>query len=304
MNHKLFKLGAAAAITVGGVTATSTLKTVSASTFKTAIKRVKIKYLPGQGVRIWTNYNSGRFMGFRAKEGTEWNVVKTAVDKSGNLWYMVGDNEWIPARYTVDVASNSVKTQTNTNVAKPKKRLASLAQRAKQTVNKLRPTKVTATEQQQEKVEAKSENKLADKKANVKQAKMIIAQTIGKTGEDSTNKANEIAEMAKSEVGKPYAWGATGPNAFDCSGLVQYIYGQKGINLPRTTYDQVKVGQTVSMSDLKPGDLLFWGSSTAPYHVAIYVGNNQYVNAATPEQGTILQNITSYYYPTVAKRVL
>lgn len=304
MKHRrLFKLGAAAAITVGGVTAASTLNTVSASTFKTAIKRVKIKYLPHQGVRIWTNYNGGRFMGFRAKDGTKWNVVKTAVDKSGNLWYMVGDNEWIPARYTVDIAS-SVKTQTNANnTAKPKKKLASLAQRAKKTVNKLRPTKVTAAEQQQEKVEAKSENKLANKKANVKQAKMIIAQTMGQTN-NNANKANEIVNMAKSEVGKPYAWGATGPNAFDCSGLVQYIYGQKGINLPRTTYDQVKVGQTVSMSDLKPGDLLFWGSPTAPYHVAIYVGNNQYVNAATPEQGTILQSITSYYYPSVAKRVL
>ena len=106
-------------------------------------------------------------------------------------------------------------------------------------------------------------------------------------------------------MGKPYVWGATGPDKFDCSGLVQYVYQYAaGINLPRTTYDQVKVGQTVPLDKLQAGDLVFWGSETAPYHVAIYIGNNQYVNSATPDQGTILQNMSSYYYPTIAKRVL
>ena len=63
-------------------------------------------------------------------------------------------------------------------------------------------------------------------------------------------------------------------------------------------------GQPVSASNLQVGDLLFWGSESAPYHVAIYIGNNQYVNAATPEQGTILQTMTSYFAPTIVKRVL
>lgn len=312
MNLKIFKLGAAAALTVGGVTATSTLKTVSASTYKTAVKRVKIKYLPGQGVRIWTNYQGGNFMGFRAKEGTEWNVVKTAVDKKGNLWYMVGDDEWIQARYTVDVEKEAAPAATKTTKAKSatKSKLSVLAQKAKQTatqtVNKMKPAKVTAAEKKQEKAEAQEQSKLEDKKANVKQAKMIIEQTLDSTEAtgQSQAKANSIVNLAKAEVGKPYVWGATGPNSFDCSGLVQYVYGKAGINLPRTTYDQVKMGKTVSMSNLQPGDLLFWGSATAPYHVAIYIGNNQYINSATPEKGTILQNLSTYYYPTVAKRVL
>lgn len=301
MKHRLFKIGAAAAITVGGVTAASSLKTVSASTFKTAVKRVKINYLPGQGVRIWTSYNGGRFMGFRAKEGTEWNVVKTATDKKGNLWYKVGDDEWILARYTVDVPSTSTRAKAKT--AK-KSRLSALAQKAKATVKKIRPVKVTAKEQAQEKAEAKKESKLQVKKENVAKARAIVAQAMKANTSQAPSKASAIVNLAKQEVGKPYVWGGTGPDSFDCSGLVQYVYAKYGVNLPRTTYDQVKVGQTVAMNNLQPGDLLFWGSATAPYHVAIYIGNNQYINAATPQQGTILQTISSYYYPTIAKRVL
>ncbi|GAA3638573.1 C40 family peptidase [Lactobacillus hamsteri] len=301
MKNRLFKIGAAAAITVTGLGAVTSLKKpVAASTFKTAIKRVKINYLPGKGVRIWTNYNAGRFMGFRAKDGTEWNVVKTAVDKSGNLWYMVGDNEWIQARYTVDV-DTSQNTQATTSTVKKtktvkKSKISNLAKKAKDKV-----TAVTNTQKKQEKEQAKIEKK----KANVKQAKQIVEQTINKnTSSQAPDKVNGIVALAKSEIGKPYVWGAVGPDSFDCSGLVQYIYEKYGVNMPRTTYDQVKVGQTVSMDSLQPGDLLFWGSTTAPYHVAIYIGNNQYVNSATPEQGTILQTISSYYYPTIAKRVL
>lgn len=111
--------------------------------------------------------------------------------------------------------------------------------------------------------------------------------------------------LAKQQVGKPYIWGGVGPDNYDCSGLVQYVYGHAaGVNMPRVTTDQVRVGQTVPMDQLKPGDLIYWGSTTSPYHVAIYVGNDQYVSAATPDQGVALQKLTTYYYPTIAKRVL
>lgn len=302
MKHKFFKMGAAAAITVTGLGAISSLKAVNANatTFKTAIKKVKIKYLPGKGVKIYTNYNSGRFMGFRAKDGTEWNVVKTAVDKDGDLWYMVGDNEWIQARYTVDVdQATSEAPEANANTQKKStKKVSSIAKKAKE---KMTTVKVTADQKKKEKSQAKIEKK----KANVQKAKKIVAQTINTSAvSQAPDKKTAITNLAKQEVGKPYVWGAVGPDSFDCSGLVQYVYAQSGVNLPRTSQDQSKVGQTVSMNSLQPGDLLFWGSTDAPYHVAIYIGNNQYVNAATPEQGTILQTISSYYYPTLAKRVL
>lgn len=288
--HKLFKLGAAAALSVTGVSAITSLKTVRAANF-TAVKRVKISYLPGKSLNIWTNYENGKFMGYRAKDGSVWNVAETAVDSKGSLWYKVGTREWIEARYTVDVSEEEpVKTATKTT--KKKSPVANLANKVKQATQKKKTTK-------------------EDK---VKKANQIVNETVKKTTVNkktntssiqASSKAASVVALAKEQVGKPYVWGATGPDKFDCSGLVQYVYQHAaGINLPRTTYDQVKVGQTVPLDKLQAGDLVFWGSETAPYHVAIYIGNNQYVNSATPDQGTILQNMSSYYYPTIAKRVL
>lgn len=117
--------------------------------------------------------------------------------------------------------------------------------------------------------------------------------------------ASAVVTLASAQLGKNYVWGGTGANGFDCSGLTSYVYSKAaGVQIGRTTYDQVKQGTTVSMSNLQPGDLLFWGSASAPYHVGIYVGNNQYIHAATPGQGVIKQSLSSYFYPSVAKRIL
>ncbi len=121
----------------------------------------------------------------------------------------------------------------------------------------------------------------------------------------TAKEASKVVNLANAAVGKAYAWGGNGPSGFDCSGLAQYVYSRgAGKEISRSTYSQVKQGKTVSLSNLKPGDLLFWGSASSPYHVGIYVGNNQYVHAATPAQGVVKDNISSYFYPSVAKRVL
>lgn len=120
-----------------------------------------------------------------------------------------------------------------------------------------------------------------------------------------TKKRNAVVKLAKKQVGKGYAYGATGPYAFDCSGLVQYVYRKAGNTvLPRTTYSQVTLGKKVSLKKLKKGDLLFWGSTSSPYHVGIYVGDNEFVHAATPSQGVRKQPISFYFYPSAAKRVI
>lgn len=296
--HKLFKLGAAAVLSVTGVSTITSLKTVRAANF-TAIKRVKISYLPGKSLNIWTNYENGKFMGYRAKDGSVWNVAATAVDSKGNLWYKVGTREWIEARYTVDVNEATESTKTAT---KKKTSVATLANKVKKTTTNVNK-KISAA--------LKDNNTNKTKEEKVKKANQIVNETVNKNEENknssmqASSKAASIVALAKEQVGKPYVWAAAGPDKFDCSGLVQYVYQHAaGINLPRTTYDQVKVGQTVPLNQLQAGDLVFWGSETAPYHVAIYIGNNQYVNAATPEQGTILQNVSSYNEPTLAKRIL
>jgi cell wall-associated NlpC family hydrolase len=92
---------------------------------------------------------------------------------------------------------------------------------------------------------------------------------------------------AKAQLGKPYLWGAVGPDAYDCSGLTGWAYRQAGLNLPRTSRQQWNAGSHPSLGEIRPGDLLFWGSSrTDPqsiHHVAMYVGGGMMI--AAPHTG-------------------
>lgn len=91
--------------------------------------------------------------------------------------------------------------------------------------------------------------------------------------------------VAHDQVGKPYVYGS-GPDtsSFDCSDLIQYAYKQVGINLPRTTYDQIKMGTSVPWGKFQPGDLIF---SHNGGHVVMYVGNGKVI--AAPHTGTVVQ---------------
>lgn len=91
--------------------------------------------------------------------------------------------------------------------------------------------------------------------------------------------AQTAIDAAMSKRGSPYAWGATGPSTFDCSGLTQWAYAQAGISIPRTSSSQSTFGTPIPRSQLQPGDLVFYGSPV--YHVGIYIGNGQMVHAPT-----------------------
>ncbi|WP_063775173.1 transglycosylase family protein [Streptacidiphilus anmyonensis] len=116
--------------------------------------------------------------------------------------------------------------------------------------------------------------------------------------------ASAIA-FAEAHVGDAYVYGGTGPNAWDCSGLVQAAYAQAGVNLPRTAADQASTTTIIPVSQAQPGDLLFWsndGSAGGVYHVAIYVGNGRFVEAANPSSGVKWETVSNYT-PDFAGRI-
>lgn len=113
------------------------------------------------------------------------------------------------------------------------------------------------------------------------------------TGPASGN-ARVALDFAYNQIGKPYVWGGTGPNGYDCSGLTQAAWAAAGVVLPRTTYDQVNAGTRVSWDNKQPGDLLFFYGAS-PSHVGMYAGDGIMVHASTSSRpiGTVALN--DYY---------
>ena len=90
----------------------------------------------------------------------------------------------------------------------------------------------------------------------------------------------QVVAVAKTLVGVPYRYGGTSPNGFDCSGLVQYAYKEIGVNVPRSTRDQLRYAQSVPVPSLRAGDVLFFRVSDRKIsHVGIYTGDGQFIHA-------------------------
>ncbi|MDD7006163.1 MAG: NlpC/P60 family protein [Lactobacillus johnsonii] len=207
---------------------------------------------------------------------------------------------------TASVATTTpVQTNTAANIqqasAPVQQATAPVAQPAQQTAS-------TAPTQSNTTYTAPAQNNTAAKPAQqqaqpTQQASSQAATTQTAKPQASTQSNSSTAQTvviaAQSQIGKPYVWGATGPNAYDCSGLVQYAYSQAGKNVGRTTYQQAGAGQHISVSQAQAGDILMWGD----YHDAIYVGNNQYVHAPQPGQNVTQASISSYFMPDYAIRV-
>ncbi|WP_078901499.1 C40 family peptidase [Actinacidiphila yeochonensis] len=102
---------------------------------------------------------------------------------------------------------------------------------------------------------------------------------LGSAPAPSARAARAVA-FAYRAIGLPYVWGATGPNAYDCSGLTQAAWRAAGVSLPRTTYQQINAGTRVSESQLRPGDLVFFYSGVS--HVGLYIGDGEMIHAPHP----------------------
>ena len=124
-----------------------------------------------------------------------------------------------------------------------------------------------------------------------------VSYTKKSTSSTTNKKIDTVVSAVKAQVGKPYVYGAAGPNSFDCSGLTYYCYKKAGIYLNRSSRDQASNGKYVSKSNLKPGDLIFFNSGTNTIrHVGMYVGNNKFVHSPSPGKTVRYESLSTSYY--------
>ncbi|MEP7054333.1 MAG: C40 family peptidase [Actinomycetota bacterium] len=124
--------------------------------------------------------------------------------------------------------------------------------------------------------------------AALKKAQLDAAASLAQDNVPApTEQAAVAIEAARSQIGKPYRWGATGPESFDCSGLTGWAYEQAGVMLPRVSMDQWNSGMHPGLAALLPGDLVFWATDTSNprtiHHVALYTGQGMMI--AAPHSG-------------------
>jgi cell wall-associated NlpC family hydrolase len=124
---------------------------------------------------------------------------------------------------------------------------------------------------------------------------------IGSNGQ-TTGSGAAIVAAAAAQSGKPYIFGASGPNSFDCSGLTKFVYAQFGISLPHLANDQKGYGRPVSAADAAPGDLIFFLDGGYAYHVGIYAGGNQMIDA--PRSGSTVGRHTIWSTNVTFRRLV
>jgi uncharacterized protein YraI len=128
-------------------------------------------------------------------------------------------------------------------------------------------------------------------------ARLVAPSTATPTS--SKTKGRQALAFARRQLGKPYRFGAAGPKAYDCSGLVMASWRSVGVSLPRTSQQQFRSGHRVAKSQLRAGDLVFFYGPT-PSHVAMYVGDGRVIHA--PRPGKVVQYIKMSYMPYAGAR--
>jgi cell wall-associated NlpC family hydrolase len=134
-------------------------------------------------------------------------------------------------------------------------------------------------------------------------ASASVDASAGVSTSTASGSAAAVVAFVRAQVGDAYVSGGTGPNSWDCSGLVQAAFRQVNIDLPRVSQAQSTAGTQVSLSNLQPGDILYWGGAGSAYHVGVYVGDGMFVGAQNPSTGVALKSL-SYDPPSGAVRVL
>jgi len=118
------------------------------------------------------------------------------------------------------------------------------------------------------------------------------------SAESSTNSNDALISLAKSKLGSPYVYAKTGPNSFDCSGFVYYVFNKNNIQVPRISIAQSKIGRKITRDKIKRGDLVFFDTSLKGHvnHSGIYLGNGKFIHASSGRANSVtISNIDGWY---------
>ncbi|WP_238784645.1 C40 family peptidase [Bombilactobacillus mellis] len=282
----------------------------------TPVGTITINY-QGGATTVWSQPNFRQHTGKYLPYGTIVAVINQKT-VNGAVWYQLADQGWVPAEYatfnqaqttanqpvtatTTDTAGSNAVADSNPapadSAAQPAANAPSTTTATPAPTTPVQPTANTGAAAAQPVTTASSTTTAA---VNTNQNGTSVASSTA----TNNNAAETVVAAALSQVGTPYVWGGATPGqGLDCSGLVQYAYGRANVALSHYTVAQESAGSQVSLSNLQPGDIIFWGGVGASYHDAIYIGNGQYVHAPQPGETVKVASISQYFMPSFAVRV-
>jgi len=235
----------------------------------------------GLGLRLRAEPGVGQYVLAVMPEGASVKVAESTADAGGSEWRQVSYGDvtgWVSSRYLATVTpiptAEATRQPEATIAPTPGLQATASTPQDQADASSAGGTPVP---------EAGSEDRPAPS---------------GREGRPESGSTQAIVDVALSLVGEAYSMGAAGPNAFDCAGLVYYVYAQQGIELERDAASQWQQGTPVERGDLRPGDLVFfrntyiWGIS----HVGVYIGDGQFVNAVDEWTGVIISGLDESFW--------
>ncbi|MFD8274487.1 C40 family peptidase [Streptomyces flaveolus] len=196
-----------------------------------------------------------------------------------------------------DAAAAAAAKEAKADLAEAKKKAAEAKKKAEEAARK------EAAERASRAAERATLSASVDTGSSSSSSSSSSGEASVSVSSSATGSAAAVVSFVQAQVGDAYVSGGTGPNSWDCSGLVQAAFKQVNIDLPRVSQDQSVAGTQVSLSNLQPGDILYWGGAGSAYHVGVYVGDGMFVGAQNSSTGVVMKPL-SYDPPSGAVRVL
>ena len=277
------KLGAAVTAHLTAERELDQARTASGSTDSFAARRVRALYMSGGTAALYAHVLDSASITEVANRVTQVEVVLASDDRASKAAEHAVSSRRDAERRLAAAAAASTALQRE------------VSSRADAVTALLARTDALLASADQQVLALAEQQRLAAEQQSAQQAAAALAAAraaLGNTPEaPPTPQAAAALAFAKQQVGKPYVWGATGPDSYDCSGLTGAAYAAAGIALPRTSREQWFAGPHVELGALQPGDLLFWAYDPADpatiHHVALYAGGGLMV--AAPHTGDVVK---------------